>query len=347
MKETQRVNGGTNLETTGRIGQKGIGRVAMMYKSFGIRMYSTMLASAKQMIDKHQDPTVRAIAFRQLVGVTGSSIFFAGVRGFPLYGAFIVAANMIKDDDEEDAETMVRKYVKEGFYKGPLTYITGMDVSSRVALSGLLLQVNRYNHDPSPEEAIGFYLGGPALSTGKRFFRGATDFADGEMQRGVESMLPAAFSNAMKGVGRYASEGARTRRGDPIFDDMNFGDLAGQVIGFAPVEYTFRQEQNMQTKKLERVLVAERQKLTRKYYYFLRNGNQIGVNKVKEKIEDWNSGLPRSAKDLKITRKTIAESLKRHRRTSSEMYNGVTINPLARKYLEELREEYDQGFQLY
>ena len=76
------------------------------------------------------------------------------------------------------------------------------------------------------------------------------DFSEGYIDRGIENVLPAAGANALKALGRYRTEGARTRRGDPIFDDMNGLDLFGQAIGFAPKEYTLQQEQNMQTKKI-------------------------------------------------------------------------------------------------
>ena len=61
----------------------------------------------------------------------------------------------------------------EGWYKGAFNQILdevglGADVASRVRLTGLLLQENRYNPDPSAEEFIGYYIGGPALSVAKR-----------------------------------------------------------------------------------------------------------------------------------------------------------------------------------
>ena len=347
IKQTQKLNGGTNLETTGRIGQRNIGRIAMMYKSFGIRMYSTFLASAKRMIDKHEDPLVRKIALRQLIGITGSSVFFAGVRGFPLFGAVMMISNMLLDDDEEDAETIVRKHIGEGWYKGAVTSITGADVSQRIALSGLILQLNRYNPDASIEENIFYYAGGPAFSTAKKIGRGMNDFSEGYIDRGIENVLPAAGANAFKALGRYRTEGARTRRGDPIFDDMNGLDLFGQAIGFAPKEYTLQQEQNMQTKKLERVINKERSSLLERLYVARRDGDYEKVSEVMDDIEEFNDKVRSKAPDAKITRETRKRSLDRHRQTSAEMYNGVTINPILRDMLEDYREDWDNGLQLF
>ena len=61
-------------------------------------------------------------------------------------------ANLFLDEDEDDAETIVRKHIGEGWYKGALTELLDVDVSQRVALTNLLFQVNRYNRNPSPEE---------------------------------------------------------------------------------------------------------------------------------------------------------------------------------------------------
>jgi hypothetical protein len=61
------------------------------------------------------------------------------------------------DEEEDTAETAVRKAIGEGFYKGPLTALLGVDLSSRIGLSGLILQANRFNHDASLEEDVFHY----------------------------------------------------------------------------------------------------------------------------------------------------------------------------------------------
>lgn len=169
-----------------------------MYKTYGIQMYYTMLRAAKTMLNRENDPEIRKAAFRQLVAVHGTALFFAGVQGLPLFGAFTMIANLFLDDDEDDAETIVRKYISEGWYKGALTALLDVDVSQRVALTNLLFQANRYNRDASPEETIGYYLGGPAWSVGKSFIRGTGELINGDMQRGIESMVPGRYVMALK-----------------------------------------------------------------------------------------------------------------------------------------------------
>jgi hypothetical protein len=94
------------------------------------------------------------------------------------------------------------------------------------------------NVDMSDEEIVVQVLGGPAWGTFKNFRRGMTEMLDpaGDPQRAIEAMAPATIRNALKAY-RYGTEGAKTRRGDPIVDDITGGMLLGQAMGFAPTEY--------------------------------------------------------------------------------------------------------------
>jgi hypothetical protein len=347
MEETQRMNGGTNLETTGRIGQRHIGRVAMMYKSYGVRMYSTMLTSAKRALDKNEDPEIRKIAFKQLVAVHGSALFFAGVRGVPLYGAFTVAANMLLPDDDDDADTIVRKHLGEGWYKGLLTALTGADVSARVALSGLLFQRNRYNPDASAEETLGFYLGGPAWSTLKGVGRGVGDLTEGNLLRGVEGISPAAVKAALKSY-RFATEGAKTRAGDVIYDDFSAPEIMLQAVGFSSKEYARRQEQNMESKRQEREILTPRKKLFKRVDKSIRENDAAALRDARKDINEWNKKYKGAEyTKVRIDADDLERSAKSSASTRKNMVNGVTLNPTIAEVQNARRDEWNQGFSLF
>ena len=346
--ESQETNGGSFLETAPPIAREGIGRVAFMYKSYGLQMYYSMLKAAKTAFDSDKGKLFgpegspeRKAAWKQLIGLHGTALFFAGIQGVPLYGAVQLMADLFfLDDEEDDFDTIVRKHVGEGWYKGAITKVAGVDIASRVALTGLLIQENRYNNDPSLEENLGHYLGGPALSVAKRLGRGVSDLASGETQRGIENMMPVAIANMYKGTfGRYADQGgAFTRRGDPIYDDMTGGEMASQVLGFPPTEYTFRQEQNMISKRIDISVGKKRSGLHKKYYVAMRLGDFSAADGVFDEIMKFNDRHPEAA----ITPNSIERSMNQHAKTSLEMYNGVTLSPLYRRTLEQLRSEYDQ-----
>ena len=334
LYEAQQLNGGSVLETAPRFAQKGVGRVALMYKTYGIQMYYTMLKSAKTMLNRENDPEVRKAAFKQLVAVHGTALFFAGVQGLPLFGAFTMIANLFLDEDEDDAETIVRKHIGEGWYKGALTELLDVDVSQRVALTNLLFQVNRYNRNPSPEETVFYYLGGPAWSVGKSFIRGTGELINGDMQRGIEAMVPAAVRNAMKAV-RYTEEGALTRRKDPILDDITSGQLVAQVIGFAPAEYARRQEENQVSKRIENTLRNNRGKLLKQYYLAIRMGDYEGAAELQREIMKFNQRVGVKFPRAVITTDSIRRSMRSHMNTSATMHNGIAISPMFRTALQQ------------
>tara|TARA_B110000483_G_scaffold138947_1_gene165996 strand:+ start:134 stop:3244 length:3111 start_codon:yes stop_codon:yes gene_type:complete len=346
---TQEVNGGSVLETAAGYSQQGLGRVALMYKSYGLQMYYSMLKAGKMYIDNRggtdaESVQLRKMARNQLLGIHGSALFFAGAQGVPLYGAIAMIADLFfLDDEEDDFDTAVRKHIGEGWYKGAVTELTGVDIAGRVRLTGLLLQENRFNKDASLEENLAFYLGGPALSTANRLYRGVSDLRSGDIgsvERGIESLAPAGLTNAWRSsFGRYAREGGiRTRRGDPIYDDMTTGDFAAQALGFPPAEYTFIQERTARNKGIEKAIVTNRSSLTKKFYIANRMGDHETMGEVLKDIVAHNSRHPTAA----INPEQVMKSVKSHMATSAKMHNGVTVNPIMAYAIQKSNMEYNQ-----
>ena len=176
-------NGGTALETGAPLLRSGVGRIAGMYKSYGLNMYGTMFASAYTFFDNFygksaEGKKLRNIAFKRLVGVHMSALLMTGVYGVPLYGAMrLILDTLYFEDDEDKTDDYVRAYFGEGKFKGPINSLTGLNVADRLRLTGLLITEDRFNQtDKSPEEAAIFYMGGPFVSTVKRGFRAAENF---------------------------------------------------------------------------------------------------------------------------------------------------------------------------
>ena len=358
FRETHRLNGGSTLETAPPVVRENIGRVAGMYKSYGMRMYTTMFsvgANALGVYDKMlkeqglSDAEIKervSVARKQAFGILGSSIFFSGIHGVPIYGAIQLMYDLYAGDEDDDFNSVVRDYVGEGWYKGAVNKIlseagVGIDVASRVRLTGLIIQTNRYQTDPSAEEFIGYYLGGPALSVGKRLGRGFSDLYNGEFQRGVENLLPVGISNAYKVLGRYQQDGGiYSRRGDPIYDDITGGEMVGQFFGFAPSEYTRIQENNQRVKRIDIALSRKASELRKQYYLATRQNDYEKAREVLKEINKYNRNHPSFA----ITQDSIDRSMKQHMKTSIEMYNGVTLSPAMRKILDDQLEAERNGF---
>lgn len=330
---TQEANGGAYLETGPSLARESLGRVALMYKSYGLQMYYSMLKQAKRSFDRDLSPEERKEARRILVGIHGSAMFFSGVSGLPLYGAIRLLFDAFLEDDEEDFDTIVRTNIKEGWFKGPLVAATGMDTASRTALTGLLIQENKYNPSASLEENLGFYLGGPALSTVKRIQRGVQDLGNGQIERGVENLMPTAVANAYKGLVRYPrDEGVKSRRNDVIYGDMSGADYLFKTIGISSLGETQTGDKTRVMKKIDKAVNNTRTKLSRDYYIALRENDVEKHMETIKKIQKFNSRHPEAS----ITVDSLKRSLKQHMRTTGGMYHGVTLSPIYRSPMMEL-----------
>jgi hypothetical protein len=359
---TLELNTGATLETAPRIAQQGLGRVAMMYKTYGLRMYYTMFKTAGKVLEDYRQARINSgvpkalanaatgVAARQMAGIHGSAVLFSGIHGIPLYGAVQLMfdnnlfyfrdmiraiADLFEEEETlypeqgDDFNTIVRNYLGEGWYKGGLNAAlaevgAGADVASRIRLTGLLVQQNRFNPDPSVEEFFGYYLGGPALSVTKRIGRGITDFQEGNFERAAEGILPAGISNMYKAVGRYNREGGiKTRRGDPIYDDMTSGELAAQFFGFAPAEYIRIQEENQNLKNIDRKTSEKRSELMKDYYLGMRMGTWDDMDEALLEILKFNKANP----SFNIDYDSLQRSVLQHLRSSTKMHNGVQLSP--------------------
>ena len=357
LYDTQQTNGGATLSTSPRIAQKHIGRVAMMFKTYGFTMYYHQLKMALTALQQAKengldDYTIRQ-ARRQLVASLGATAVMSGLQGLTIVGVFEGLANLFLDDEDEDAETYIRKFLGEPLYSGGLQYLTmfagdifgadtELDIASRIGLSHLILGNNKYDFNESAKEEFVNILGGPALSYGSSIARGVNDIYNGEMQRGIESIVPSAIRNVLKTF-RYSDfdEGtARTRRGDPIVDDLNPAQMTAQFLGFAPAEYSRAQEINQDIKRIDRSVNQKRTKLMKKYYVAKRMGDADGIRETAEEIREFNKRHRNKGPKVRISTESLIRSMRMHAKTSSEMHNGITLSPNIREYSKELANEY-------
>lgn len=339
--ETQQINGGANLETGPRFARSGIGRVALMYKNYGITMYYKMLKTAWEGTKAAYggDTEAAKVAFKQLAGVHMSALLLAGVQGLPLYGAATMIYDMlVGDESEEDFETFVRRSLdNEMLYKGVLSEVTGLDVSKRVALTNLLFEADRFNSNPSPEESFMHFFGGPAWSVGSRAWESFEDLWRGEdMERAFEGMAPGAVRNAYRALRRYPrDEGILTRRGDPMYDDITGGQLFAQLLGFPPTEYMNNMEEASKAKRMNDAAANKRRRLLKRYYVAMRFGDFIEANNIRLEMAEFSgSRAVQQDPKLAITPETIERSMKAHARTTTKMHNGVLLSPAMRAAVE-------------
>ena len=335
---TELTNGGTTAAAAPRLAQNPIGKVIFMYKRYGVSMYYMMFKTAKEAL-QDSDPEVRKAAKRQIAGIYASAALMAGVQGIPMFGVAAMLYNLFaKEEDEDDFDTAARKYLGEGIYSGALNALTGVNVASRMGLSDLLFRDTTTRPSESVMMSLIETIGGPVVGSVNRVFRGMELIEAGNVQRGIEQVLPAAFGNMLKSI-RFATEGANTLRGDPISGELDPANVFAQFFGFAPADYTRQLEINASGKNIERKALEDRTNLLRKYYVATRMGDMKEANAILVEMLKFNRRHPGAA----ITGDTISRSMAQHMKTTKEMYHGITINKSLRPQIMQHFAEFDEG----
>jgi len=341
IQVTELLNGGASANSAPLLAKNSIGKLVFMYKRYGVSMYYMLFKTTRDAM-MAEDPEIRAAAKRQIAGVYATSALLAGVQGVPMFGIAAALYNLIlKDDDDDDFETAARKYMGEGMFNGALNYFTGTAIANRIGLTDLLLHDTGYRNQDSAVLSFLQLAGGPVYGVADRLTRGAKLIMDGETERGLEQMAPAAFGNLAKGA-RFMTEGANTMRGDPIIGEIGTGHSLAQMFGFAPAEYMRQLEVNASAKNIERRVLDERTKLLKKYYVATRAGDGEAAKDYMQDLIKLNSKHPGL-----VMPDTIMRSMQQHMRTSATMYHGVTLNKLMRNELMQHASEYDKDVTVF
>ena len=333
---TEMTNGGISASSAPLIAKNSIGKVLFMFKRYGVSMYYMLFKVTREAL-KGETPEIRKAAMSQIAGIYGTSALFAGLQGIPMFGLAAMVYNLFANDDEDDMETATRKYVGEFAYKGMLNYTTGAEVASRFSLSDLIFRNNPASSSSTFEKGLLETFGGPAYGVGSRIKRGLDFMNEGNMQRGVENVLPSAISNTLKAY-RFGSEGAKNLRGDPINEDISALSVAAQALGFAPAEYTRQLEINSKLKGIEKNILDNKTKLLRQWNTSKRMGDFEDAAEYKQKLLDLNKKHP----DLGIDDSTFAASERMFEEASKRSVHGVTFSKKLQDAMMRNAAEYDK-----
>jgi hypothetical protein len=332
---TELTNGTMSAAAAPSLAQSGIGKVLFMFKRYGVSMYYMLFKTTRDAL-VGQDQDVKDAARKQIVGIYGAAALLAGARGVPMFGVAAMVYNLFKEDDEDDLETLTRKWMGETAYSGALNGITNLDIASRIGLSDLIFRDQKAPESQTVLLTAMEMMGGPVYGVGKKFERGLTLIGDGNIGRGIEQILPSAFGNLGKSF-RYATEGATTLRGDAITSDINAWNIGAQIFGFAPADYNRQQEINAFAKGFERTVVKEQKKLLLNYYMAARVGDNAEMQELSERMADFNKRHP----SIAITADTLQKSMRGHAQAAAEKYHGVTFNKRLRPEIMQSIAEFD------
>lgn len=320
------------------LGQSDVGKVLMVFKRFAFSMYYMLFDTMRRSLPVQgatgeQLEAIKA-ARRQLAGVYGMSALFAGAKGMPLYWVAELAYNMFQDKDDDDFDTVMREFLGDFAFKGPVNYFTNLSIADRVGWTDLLWREQKGSKaDASALSQFMETLLGAPYSIADSILRGKDLIAEGQYERGIEAMLPIGLRNILKG-GRYAVEGANTLRGDAV-GDVNGYNAAMQVLGFAPADLMKQYEENAYMTEKGKAIKAIEKNALKKYYAAMREGDIDGMLDAREKLFNLGMKYP----DLKISEKTITQSVKARDRITNEMHHGVQLDRKLAPYLKQAAAE--------
>jgi len=252
----------------------------------------------------------------------------------PIAASVMGAAGLINKDD--DPEELLRKTVLEAgehmgtigrvgagmFMDGAPGYLLGMNLSDRIGVADF--GVRPSNRDLKPEDQWNYgveQLGGPALQTLHSMWSGAHKLADGDIVRGLEGMLPAAFRNGLKAID-YARNGVTNAAGDQIVDKVAPQDVAKQALGFGPAEISDRYARNTFQTNAQKRILDERSAALRPAAKAKNDHDANAAIAAQDKVKAFNTKHPED----KITAKSIKASAKATKNRHDKKEFGVLLN---------------------
>ena len=283
-------------------------------------------------------PSTKDMARRQIAMTSLTSFVFAGIRGMPLYGAVTMMIDMLfEDEDDEtldDVDSFVQRLFTDFGHGGLLSALLNIDISNRAGFYGYF-----FRDDPYRREQLGdtLYLIEAAIGPTALLWRNTDKvldlFEEGQTFRAVETLLPSGIKNPLKAL-RYHMEGALTKNGTPIVDDVSLYNELMQFVGFAPYELAKQYRKNELMSRQERLITKKASKLKRKYFYAIYEGDTDEAKDVLDDIRDFNKQKIVRETGYSITNFKLTQSVAQRRRRMAQIIDGLYINPNARPAIE-------------
>jgi hypothetical protein len=316
-------------------------RIIFQFKNYAQQMTMLYIRSLQQSFS--DDKEVSAEARKRLGAMLFMAGVFAGYEGLPLYFVVEGVMNAMFDDEDEPYDfnnsaknTLADLFganVARALSTGVVSEITGADIASRVSQNGMWFRDSKYSTDEV--EAFRQFItdiAGPFVGIGVNIADGLKKINDGNVQRGIEAMLPSVIKGPMKAV-RMSVEGATTLRGDPIVEEVNTWGLFLQALGFTPTEVSRNYEVMAEIKGLDKDIDHRRKRLLQQITLAQINGDSSLYLEAQEKISNFNLKNPNNP----ITPESIKRSLVQRVKSSERAVRGIIVSPKQEGLLEEAR----------
>ena len=359
VAETNEVYGDYSPDNRPLIMRGATGKLVTMYKFFPLVTYKNLIGNFFKILSTTNSPKEKVQAATKFFGVMGTHLLLGGLEALPMFSVIMSVLGAAwnqwgRDPDAPDEmknisyETWWKtKFMPQAFgdwsellKKGAANHLTGWDISSRISLNDMWFRAPTMPA-ASNKELMGNWalaLAGPVPSLVLSATQGLQEIANGQYERGLEKILPGSISNLMI-AHRYATEGFQTPQGAQLAQPgtMDKSEIAGQAIGYRPAAISAAQEIAFKSKVAEKVVLAEKNQLTRQYndnfikstdptmpVDFQQRFNQKWGDTL-DKVIDFNIRHPKTQINIEELNKSLSEHIKAI--TETEMGGGVRITP--------------------
>ena len=312
------------------------GSLVYLFKRHPLAMMNLLAQTAQKSFGENTPE--RAIARKQIAGMMGMLALTSGALGLPMMQQVAWLYNLLlADDDEPDFDSMIQmQFGALGSY-GAIDYLTGLRVSERIGLGGAFYRTGFASDQMPPLFQFAEGIGGPVLGMALKYTgeRPWALLAEGQYGRFGEAVLPSAMANLVRAA-RYAEEGIRTGRFDPMVDDIGPFGIAAQVVGFMPAEYAQQLSKNAMGSRINNAINTQRSRLLQQRYVATRQGDMEAVREIDAEIREFNQRHPY----FPITREVLERSMRSHEETTSRMHHGVAYTPALDPMIRQMMEDW-------
>ena len=351
-----------------RILRNSFGRTVGQFKMYSVFQTSWFVRNATTVFREGLLASEGRAAMERLSGVLIMGGLFHGLVGMPMYSLICDTVDVVLDtfgDEEEKEERRLnnpltasnsnlrfRQFLEDNFgeitmpglddrqhslaevlEKGPISALTDINIGSRTSFDGMWWRDAKPSNTVT-EAVLNNLIAnlGPGVSTGINVIGGVEDVYNGEIQRGLEKLVPAFFRGSLVAA-RLSEEGAETRGGAKTLDRSEINDLnlIAATLGYQSTRIARIQESNFAYKK-------EMVEADKKRDALIRNFNNIVLDdtvdeaklaKALENISKHNQRYP--AKRYAILPGTLSKSLenaaKKRARTIRGQYMPEDLAP--------------------
>jgi hypothetical protein len=329
--------------------QNNAAKVALLFKQYSQNMSYFIVKNTKEaltgkdLMNKGLSKQERKIATRKIAGLTLATLALGGIAATPFYFVLAGLAGAAGDDDESDAlmNQLVDWFGEDWarfIMRGGVNQATGIDISGRMATDLVGLWYRDTGTAKTMDDVFVEFtmqMLGPVVGIGRSAFLGADKMDKyGEMDRGIENMVPKAVKDIMQ-AGRFATEGALTLGGDKeyagtaLVEEFNAWEIFMKANGFTPESLSHRYDMNKRFMNKDRAIQDRRAGILSEYYMAHRAGDEAALDQILSKdLPAFNEKYPQWA----ISADTIKRSLETKAKRMEGMRDGVYVSPKMRAY---------------